>query len=320
MNVFEFLGLAPEHRKLSNKVTQFVKHWDEVTDGNKRGKTFAVQVKRDGVCALTVVRDDGQVGIFSRVGKQFTNTEMLIARIMDQDLPTGVYMGEMLVPKETASLEVLSGCVNPNRVNPLSHENSLMPDQLQMHFFDYVQLGSFIAGTSPTAFVGRFDHLAHTVENTAHIEVLPYNLYKTEESIDNALEFCVSGGEEGIVIRDANADWLAGHKGFRVMKKVRGVDYDLLCVGYEEGAGKYKGKVANLLFKWKGGETIKCMLGRGWTHDMAEEMFVNIHMESGSMPMGKIFQVYALEESSKGKLRLAKVGEERHDKTVADII
>ena len=36
-------------------------------------------------------------------------------------------------------------------------------------------------------------------------------------------------------------------------------------------------------------------------------------------PRGSIFQVYALEESSKGKLRLAKVGEKRHDKNKADV-
>ena len=116
------------------------------------------------------------------------------------------------------------------------------------------------------------------------------------------------------------------------MKKVRGVDYDLLCIGYEEGTGKYKGKVANLIFQWKDGKTIKCMLGKGWTHDMAEDMFKAIQVSqniysdfaarkavAGLSPIGKIFQVYALEESSKGKLRLPKVGEQRHDKGQADV-
>ena len=86
--------------------------------------------------------------------------------------------------------------------------------------------------------------------------------------------------------------------------------------------------MANLVFDWKGGETIKCMLGKGWTHDMAEEMFnvVNYakgvgmeHYEHKDSPVGKIFQVYALEESSKGKLRLAKVGEQRFDKHTPDV-
>jgi len=106
------------------------------------------------------------------------------------------------------------------------------------------------------------------------------------------------------------------------------VDYDLKCVGWEEGTGKYKGKVANLLFAWKGDKIIKAMLGKGWTHDAAEEMYQNctyhdmvdmpgyMHKDS---PVDQIFQVYALQESSKGKLRLPKVGERRHDKEVSDI-
>lgn len=59
------------------------------------------------------------------------------------------------------------------------------------------------------------------------------------------------------------------------MKIVRGVSYDLECVGIEEGTGKYKGKVANLIFRWKEGKTVKAMLGKGWTHHDAKQMFEN---------------------------------------------
>jgi hypothetical protein len=72
------------------------------------------------------------------------------------------------------------------------------------------------------------------------------------------------------------------------------------------------------------------MLGKGWTHQMAEEMFQTIKYCEGlgnirnsvtdSNPIGKVFQVYALEESSKGKLRLPKVGEQRHDKPEPDYL
>jgi hypothetical protein len=65
------------------------------------------------------------------------------------------------------------------------------------------------------------------------------------------------------------------------------------------------------------------MLGKGWTHEAAEQMFYDIVVGSeGDIsyhPIGKIFQVYALDESSKGKLRLPKVGEMRHDKEEPDV-
>ena len=99
-----------------------------------------------------------------------------------------------------------------------------------------------------------------------------------------------------------------------MMKIVKQVSYDLECIGVEEGEGKYNGKVANLIFRWKAGQTVKAMLGEGWTHDMAEDVFIYYKASNQLSPIGKVYRVYALQESSKGKLRLPKVGERRFDK------
>ena len=333
MNIFDYLGLCPDHRK-EKKVTQFVKHYDEVVEKHK-GKEFVGQVKKDGVCSLTVILN-GHVTIYSRTGKLFTNTQELSLQIAELELPDGVYMGELCC--RLVRLEVLSGVVNPNRVNYLKDDVEHIPDNLEMYWFDLIGIQEFKYGKSFLTFKERYDCLVSRTKDI-NIHSAPrdsYNVYvldlielPVEDSIDRALKVYVSNGEEGIVIRDPEANWEAGHKGWRVMKKVRGIDYDLLCVDYEEGAGKYKGKIANLIFRWKGGKTIKAMLGKGWTHDMAAEMFISVGSgnvitgawsNTGDMnPVGKIFQVYALEESSKGKLRLPKVGEHRHDKSEADI-
>ena len=124
---------------------------------------------------------------------------------------------------------------------------------------------------------------------------------------------CIAAGEEGAVYKRPGCEWEAGHKGWHQMKEVREVTYDLKCVGYEEGSGKYKGKVANLIFQWRDGETIKAMLGKGYTHKDAEGMF-NDH----SLFMYKVFRIRGLQDSSKGKIRLPKVQEERHDKSEGD--
>ena len=324
-DIFQYLELPTYlHRKLTNKVTQLVKHWDEVIDKHKKDKTFGIQIKKDGVCSLTVIYN-GHTSIWSRTGKLFTNTEELVRKIEQLDLRDGVYMGEMTCDR--VSLEVLSGAVNPNRVNPLSKDLSTIPYELQMHWFDFISVNSFIKGSSQTGFGRRFLNLSERYRNAVKvfggshpdIKILPYAIVESQEHIDEYLGFAVDQGEEGIVIRDINADWEAGHKGWRVMKKVKGVDYDLLCIGYEEGTGKYKGKVANLIFSWKNGLTIKCMLGKGWNHAMAEQMYYDAVMGDEASPIGKIFQVYALEESSKGKLRLPKVGEKRFDKDTSDV-
>jgi ATP-dependent DNA ligase len=322
MNIFEFLELPKEHRKLDNKVTQLVKHWDEVVEKHKTGKEFATQIKRDGVCSLTVIKD-GKVAIFSRTGKQFSSVGSLISRVDSLRMLDGVYMGEIWLDKSLCSLEKLSGIVNPNRVNLLDSDSELLSQKLKLSFFDLVSIESFKKGTSSDSFDKRHSKLVCRKEcslSNPNIDVLTCTYARGEDAIDSILIKAVAYGEEGIVIRDPQAGWEAGHKGWRVMKMVCRVDYDLRCIGWEEGTGKYKGKVANLIFEWKGGKTIKAMLGKGWTHNMAKEMFDSTKL--GSLeedPIGKIFQVYALEESSKGKLRLPKVGEQRFDKEEADV-
>ena len=325
MNIFKFLGLLEGHRK-EIKITQLVKHWDEVVEKHKANKLFGVQIKRDGVCSLTVVKGS-EVAIFSRTGRRFTNTENLVRRLKDLELPDGVYMGEIWVSKSVASLEQLSGMVNPNRIKSLDFASSEIVSSLKLSFFDLVSIEDFIKGASDLPFSKRYNRL-YLRFNMAKglgegMDVLDVVHPTGVEGIVFSLKAATDGGEEGVVIRNLEAGWEAGHKGWRVMKMVRGIDYDLKCIGWEEGTGKYESKVANLIFQWRGKETIKAMLGKGWTHDMAGQMFRDIQRNDTSYdsyhPLGKIFQVYALEESSKGKLRLPKVGEARFDKDKSDV-
>jgi ATP-dependent DNA ligase len=342
MNIFQLLGLKPDHRPNEKKTTQLVKHWDEVSEIHKQPtKRFGLQLKKDGVCAITIIRD-GTPTIWSRTAKRFTNTWQIDKAIFSMGLRDGVYFGELTCDLEGVSLEVLSGITNPNRVKPLDSKQDKIARSLTMNFFDMVSIESFIEGASQTPFQTRYNHLVervYGVEARSDSEPTNYvptsinviNMFQIEQSeIDGWLEVAVKNKEEGIIIIDLDAGWEAGHKGWRKMKKVRGCDYDLLCIGYEDGKGKSQGLVANLFFKWKDGKTIKCSLGKGWTHQMAREMFHAAEFQKNhgknhsqsvtqSSPIGQIFQVYALEESSKGKLRLPKVGEQRHDKGESDV-
>lgn len=317
MNIFEFLNYPADHRK-ENKVTQLVKHYDEVVDKHKVGKRFGAQVKEDGVCALLVVYQ-GRKQIFSRTGKVFTNTEHLLHHIdTEVSVSDGVYMAEMV--SSICSLEVLSGVVNPNRKKRLKESDAgyLVPVSLRLRVYDFVPLQHFVDGASHFAYEARHAFIKSEVPTTAKLQVLDYTEVHGEAELLRIISRWIDDGEEGGVIIDLEANWEAGHKGWRKMKIVRGVAYELQCIDYEEGTGKYAGKIANLIFRWKGGETIKAMLGKGWTHDDAEKLFHEaITMGTGS-PVSKIYKVKALEESSKGKLRLPKVAEERIDKSYAD--
>ena len=320
MNIFEFLDLPADHRKA--ETTQLVKHWDEVVEKNKAGKLFALQKKKDGVCALTVIWA-GKIGIFSRTGKRFSSTARLERDIKAMNMRDGVYMGEMCC--KLVSLEKMSGVTSPNRVNPLDEDGMHVARNLEMWFFDIVSINSFKEGASQTKFPVRFKILLErvmagiTAGPNCNIHVIHYTLCSCEDLIREHAQELIDAGEEGLIIRDVEADWVAGHKGYRVMKIIRGVSYDLLCIGWLEGKGKCLRQIGNLLFKWKDGKTIKAPLGKGWTYSDAAQMYIDVNNKTVDSPIGKIFDVYALQESSKGKLRNVKTGELRHDKVVADV-
>jgi ATP-dependent DNA ligase len=324
-DVWQFLGT--DKQRTDDKTAMKVKHIDEVPDSKKKDRWYMGQIKKDGVYCLVVRLSDGSTALFSRTGKRFTNTfglKFYLDKYMTAQLRPGVYITELCC--DACSLEVLSGIVNPNRTKALDDIQKACRGMLYLAFHDYLHLDEFMIGSSTRPYHDRYQWLQTNLPGG--LALLDVYLMQDLAMMDRFFEDAVASGEEGVVYKDGEAGWVAGHKGWRMMKKVRGVDYDLLCTGWEEGTGKYKGKVANLLFQWKGGETVKAMLGKGWTHDMAEEMFNEIHYgewhgmpeyEHVNSPVGKIFQVYALQESSKGKLRLPKVGELRHDKEEADV-
>lgn len=316
MNIWEFLWLPSNHRP-EDKTVMKVKHIDDVPASKVSWPMYG-QIKKDGVFAL-IPKSEGHCATFSRTGKMFQNMNKMSLDFALSDSTDGIYIAELC--NDSCSLEELSGMVNPNRNKPLTPEQEMVMGKSYFAFHDYIPVEEFVAGESSRIYSERGSQLCTHL--SLDYSVLPIITLADEDQADTFYEMAIASGEEGIVIKPEET-WEAGHKGYKMMKRVRGVDYDLLCIGVEEGKGKYKGLAANLFFRWKGGQTIKCMLGKGWTHEHAKQLWRAAHsdMFSDDMqynPIGKIFQVYALQESSKGKLRLPKVGELRHDKTEADI-
>lgn len=310
MNVFEFLGLPANHRA-KNKVVQLVKHYHEVPESRKSYPLIG-QPKKDGVYAMLVVCN-GFTGMFGRTGEMLTSCYSVLNLAHESSLDDGVYIGELL-SKHTCSLEELSGVVNPNRVNTLDSNQLLISQDLYVAWHDVLTLQEFISGKSKTSYHVRYNRLFQYFEGTELLSnILPISIIYDESSKDLFTQACLDAKEEGAVYKVPSEEWVAGHKGYRVMKEVGEVSYDLMCVGIEEGTGKYTGLVANMFFRWKGGATIKAMPGKGHTHESCRKMFLD-----PLLAIGRIWKVKGLCNSSKGKVRLPKVEEERHDKTEAD--
>lgn len=317
-NVFQFLGLPANHRPKS-KVVQLVKHYKEVPDSRKKFPLIA-QVKKDGVFGMIVVRHDGAVGCFGRTGEQLSSTKALLDFAWVNSLKPGVYIGEIL-SEQPCSLEELSGVLNPNRVNILDSYQGLIASMLCIHLHDYLTVPEFISGHSDLGYAQRYNRMCDNLTPAGCFSILPTSIIYDEQSRIAFTDACVAASEEGAVYKQPAADWVAGHKGYRVMKEVRVVTYDLLCTRVEEGEGKYTGLVANMYFRWRDGTEIKAMPGKGHTHESCRNMWISatglVFMHKHN-PVGKIWKVKGLQDSSKGKIRLPKVEEERHDKVTAD--
>lgn len=322
-NVFEFLGKPSDFRS-EKKVVQLVKHWDDVNPKAEQGilhkkVKFPIfgQVKKDGVFCMVVVYND-EVKMFGRTGKKLTSVLGLERTYKALGFKTGVYIGELIC--DECSLEELSGITSPNRVKPLTEEQEDWVAQLDIGFFDHLTLCEFISGHSSKPYSyrhARLDSLCleHFATNR---HVLGYHIINNQSELDWFANMQIELGEEGAVFKQ-DVEWLAGAKDWHQMKKVRGVSYDLECIGWEEGSGKYSGKVANLLFRFAKGKTVTAMLGKGWTHEDAENLYYEIQADTEMSPNGKIYRVVGLQPSSKnGLIRLPKVRELRHDKTEAD--
>lgn len=317
------MSLVRDYLWVRKNPVQLVKHMDEVP-ANKIVYPLVGQRKYDGLYALVIV-DDGALSVFSRTGKEYYwRLEQLIAdqfcELSNNKLDDGVYIAE--VCNDAVSLEVLSGLVSTNRKKEWTDEETeSMEGQVYCMFHDFLTIDEFLDGYSEAAYMVRYYELKRrlTAVNLDQYLVLNTAIYNREDA-DEFAEVFIKDGKEGAVFKQ-NTDWEAGHKGYRVMKIVRGLSIDLLCVGYEYGKGKRAGQVAKLKLSYKG-HVFSADLGKGWTDE--RRIALTNDCENGdlignSYPVGKIWEVHALQESSTGKaLRLPKVFRVREDKETPD--
>lgn len=305
--------------KTSNPV-QLVKHLDEVPESKIKYPLIA-QKKFDGLYVLTVVTRDS-IRFFSRTGKEYYQ-ELDTWLPNYSELTDGVYIGELC--NDAIELEVLAGYVSTNRKKQWSDDDCYLMKHTYIMFHDYLKLDELLNGHSDVCYSHRYYNLRSRLYNAGILEyAIRSILVHTRDAADEYASQLIQRGNEGAVFKDPNADWEAGHKGYRSMKIVRGLHIDLLCVGVEYGKGKRTGQIAKLQFSYKG-NVFSADLGRGWTD--ARRIELTQGYEAGEFhgasndadPIGKIWEVKALQESSTGKaLRLPKVVRVREDKETPD--
>lgn len=304
---------------VEDKPWQLVKHKDDVPLG-KRSYPVWVEIKYDGVFCAVVMGSFMPVAI-SRTGKEFysaINAKLL--PLVPPDVETQqVIIGELVCTG--ISLEELSGLVNPNRVTPYTPEQEEMLKGVDYFVHDVLTFQEVYNGYSQVKQRDRRKRV-----EALHPRVARATGMMIHDLVEENIFFneAMAHDCEGIVLKNPNADYEAGHKGWRAMKRVRDLHVDLKCLAVETGKGKRTGQIARLQFMYKG-KLFWADLGKGWTDEKRDALTrrwwseQRDHPAAGCWPVNKIFHLSALQESSKGVLRLPKVNEIRIDKDVEDV-
>lgn len=286
-----------------DKPVQLVRHFDEVLEKHLQWPA-CVQVKYDGVYALVVVID-GEYKVFSRTGKEFYIGAHKPWRVPKQD---GVYIAELIC--NDVSLEVLSGLVNPNRVEPWPKRYNL-----QFVYHDCITVDELLKGSSKLSYEARLENLK-AILPTEDIAIT--RIATDPENFRMQAEHAIRYGAEGVVLKQSRAIWIAGHKNWHTTKIVRDIHVDLECIGvvYGKVAGKFDGLISALTFMYKG-KRFNAGLGKGWTVEKMAALTRRFERDPSDV-IYNIWHVSALQESSKGVLRLPKFNEKRIDKDEQD--
>ncbi|QGK90370.1 ATP-dependent DNA ligase [Acinetobacter phage vB_AbaP_APK89] len=320
--------LVEEYLAKTKNPVQLVKHFDEVPE-SKIDYPLIGQIKYDGVYILIVIHN-GIPKAYSRTGKEYyrelyeTDYFMSIYGLTD-----GVYIGELVAP--TTTLEELSGLVSTNRKAEWGTADIEAMEQSYVMLHDALDFDEFLSGKSGLDYDDRYRDLRRMLRRANLEQYLVSNVtIHSKEDAEAYADELIKQGHEGAVFKQ-DLDWVAGHKGYRAMKIVRGLSLDLLCVGVEYGKGKRAGQIAKLKFSYKG-SVFSADLGKGWTDERRKALTLAHQSGVGTMvfpdkgkgsteypPVGKIWEVKALQESSTGKaLRLPKVVRVREDKEEPD--
>ena len=227
----------------SKSPVQLVKHWDDVKE--KPEYPLVVQAKLDGVYSL-IVKEHQHVQVFTRTGKRMYKEVLTIEDDVLSLLSAGVFIAELI--SEDLTLEELSGMVNPNRKEAWTPEQVDKAYGCMWAFHDYITHDELLFGMSPTKYIQRYNTMHSKLPLSAYI--IPNKYVHSYDDIKSIFDIQVDIGGEGVVIKDPDACWLAGHKGKNAMKLVREYRQDLLCVGVQWGKGKRTGQVGALVLRF----------------------------------------------------------------------
>lgn len=216
-----------------------------------------VQTKLDGMRFNAIVDvKANNVEYRSRNGKEvFVNNPLLDAAFIKMAMNIGmsgvVFDGELLVVDASGKYldrKTGNGILNKAVKGTIKPEEVL---QVRAVLWDMIPTQYFRAGRCDVDYETRLGTLDTAVDNLGEnlkylVSVVKTKLVDTLYQARREFEKLYAAGEEGIILKDISAPW--EDKRAKHQIKFKGeLECDLICVGWEEGTGKNKGKLGALV-------------------------------------------------------------------------
>lgn len=228
-----------------------------------------VQLKLDGMRFNAIVKNDG-VEFRSRNGKLINlrgNLEQEFIELAKAFPKDTVFDGELIVRDS-------SGVMNRQRGNGILNKavkdtiSDTEANMVHATIWDVIPVVKFTAGFWDVEYQARFRMLSN-LQFPEKISLIDNKIVYNEDEAHVLFQDYFSKGEEGIILKDIYSPW--EDKRAKHQIKFKGeLECDLLCVGWQEGTGKNKGRLGALVLESSDG-IIKVNVGSGFSDEQRDK-------------------------------------------------
>lgn len=273
------------------------------------GKKFCLTTKIDGG-RIIALKENGQVSFYTRAGQKYEGLIDLEDE-MKRLMPDNTCLDGEITLLDRGTLTSKEAYKQTMKI--VRQTTNMEKHGIKMLVFDYMNVNEFKNQCCKYDYSTRragVELLFHQ-EDFKFFELLPI-LYVGEDTsmITKLLDEQVAAGEEGIMINIYDAPY--EFKRTNSLLKVKKFNTaDLRVIGFEQGTGKYTGKLGAFICEYKGGQV---NVGSGLTDEQRTEVY-----KDPFKYIGTIIEIVYFEETrdSTGKpsLRFPTFKDFRPDKT-----
>lgn len=262
---------------------------------------MVISEKFDGVFAMARQNDEGEVVIFSRTGEPYVSVRHLYPFLEkffkvkpDGKSKTVEIVMELIVPCEPQS--VLSGAVRDTKEQHpevVAMIVGLVDENQMIHF-------------------GSGKGNEYIITNTPY-KMIPHMIINNEDELNQIYDAVIEAGGEGVVLSPGMVQkYDYGKRNATLVKRKSEITYDLEVVNVQQGkkGTKYENTLGALVCRFRDGVEVSVS---GMTDSDRDYWW-----KYPTTIIGRIIEVRAMAESSKGSLREPRYKGIRHDKEVGD--